>query len=85
MQELFLWQMIGNIFKVLGWIFGYVLVAKAMVKYTVLSEILFAITFVIISIVFVKEYGLIGMTYTYLLNNILYCIFVMSIYKLKME
>jgi PST family polysaccharide transporter len=83
MRELFLWQMVGNIITVIGWVFGYVLVSKAMVKYTVSIEIIFAISFVGLSLWLVNCYGVIGMTYSYIINSFLYTLCVIYIYKYK--
>jgi PST family polysaccharide transporter len=85
MKELFLWQMIGNTIKVAGWLFGYVLVAKAMVRYTVSIEIIFATIFVLLSIYLVNIYGLIGVTYSYTINNILHFFTMYYIYKYKIN
>lgn len=85
MRELFLWQMIGNTIKVAGWLFGYVLVAKAMIKYTVGTEIIFAITFISLSIYFINIYGLVGVTYAYVINSLLHFFIMYYIYKYKIN
>ncbi len=85
MESLFFWQMIGCVVKVCAWLFGYVLVAKAMVKYTVSSEFFLAITFVLLSILCVKQYGIIGMTYAYCINAILHLLFVVCVYIFKLK
>jgi len=85
MSELFLWQMLGNVIKVGGWLFGYVLVAKAMVIYTVSTEIIFAITFISLSVYFINVYGLIGATYAYAINSFLHFITMFYIYNFKLK
>lgn len=85
MSELFLWQMIGNIIKACAWLFGYVFVAKAMVRYCVSLEIVFALVMVLLSIYFVDAYGLVGVTYAYVLTTFLYLITGMAIYKFKVK
>lgn len=84
MRELFLWQVVGNVVKVCGWMFGYVLVAKAMVKYTVSTEIIFAIVFVGLSVYFINNHGLIGVTYAYAINSLLHFITMLYIYRFKL-
>jgi O-antigen/teichoic acid export membrane protein len=84
MSELFLWQMIGNVIKVCGWLFGYILVAKAMVKYTVSTEIIFATTWILLTIYLVNLYGLVGVTYSYAVNSFLHFITMCYIYKVKL-
>ncbi|CAI6150569.1 MAG: Lipid III flippase [uncultured Sulfurimonas sp.] len=83
MEELFLWQMIGNTIKVAGWLFGYVLVAKAMVKYTVTTEIIFAILFIVLSIICINQFGLVGVTYAFTINSFLHFVTMFLIYKYK--
>ncbi|MDN5108027.1 O-antigen translocase [Aliarcobacter butzleri] len=85
MGELFLWQMIGNVIKACAWLFGYLFVAKAMVKYCVSIEIIFALMMVLLSVYFVNIYGLVGVTYAYALNTFLYLITGMIIYKFKVK
>lgn len=83
MSELFLWQMIGNVIKVCGWLLGYVLVARAMVKYTISTEIIFAVLMIVLTIYFVNIYGLVGTTYAYAANSFLHLIAMFYIYKVK--
>lgn len=84
MRELFLWQMVGNVVKVCGWLFGYTLVAKAMVYYTVTSEIIFAISMIGLTVFFINFYGVIGVTYAYAVNSFLHFITMLYIYKVKL-
>ena len=85
MRDLFLWQMIGNVIKVCGWLYGYVLVAKGMVKYTVSTEVVFAMTWAILTLVLVDSYGLVGTTYAYAVNNLLHFITMVYLYKNKIN
>lgn len=83
MKELFLWQMIGTVIKISAWVFGYVLVAKAMVRYTVLTEILFAAMLIVLTFYLVNYYGLIGVTYAYTLNSFLHFLMMFYLYQYK--
>ena len=85
MVDLFFWQMMGNVVKVTAWLFGYILVAKAMVKHTTLSEVFLAITFVLMTFFLVKKYGIIGATYSYLINSFFHLIMMVYIYKFKVK
>ncbi len=85
MEPLFLWQMVGNVIKVCGWLFGYVLVAKAMVKYTVITEVLFAFFFIVLGMYFMQHRGLVGITYAYAASSVLHLIAVAVIYKFKVR
>lgn len=68
MIELFKWQLIGDVIKIASWILGNVVLAKAMVKFYIFTEIFFSLSFVLLSIIFIKEFGLIGVTYAYAVN-----------------
>lgn len=65
MRDLFLWQMLGNIVKAIGWVYGSVLVARGQVKYTTSTEVSFALIWVLLSIKLISISGVIGVTYSY--------------------
>ena len=46
MADLFFWQFSGNVIKSLAWIFGFVFVAKGLVKISVISEIVTSLFFI---------------------------------------
>jgi PST family polysaccharide transporter len=81
MIELFKWQLIGDVIKIAAWLLSYLMVAKAMTKSFIITEIIFSTTFVIFSIVMVDSFGLIGMTYSFVLNYILYFLTIYLIVK----
>jgi PST family polysaccharide transporter len=66
------WQLIGDVIKISSWILGYVVVAKAMKRFFVATEIIFAILFVILSYWLINIYGVIGAVYGFVLNYTLY-------------
>ena len=74
MQELFLWQLVGGVIKVSALLLSYLMLAKSMTKAFVSTEIVSSISFVALSIWFVGQYGLIGMTYSFTVNYSLYLI-----------
>ena len=76
MKELFLWQLIGDVIKILSWLIAYQMLAKAMTKLFIFSEIFFVSTFVILNILCIDMYGLVGTTYAFALNYLLYLLFV---------
>ena len=81
MRELFMWQLIGDVFKLAAWLLAYLMLAKAMTKTYILTEIIFSITFVLLSVFCVNQYGLIGMSYSFALNYLLYLIVMIMITK----
>ncbi len=72
MKSLFMYQLIGDVFKVGAWLLAFIMVAKAMTRYYIAMEIIFSIIYVISSIAFINNYGLIGSTmsfaFTYMLS-----------------
>ena len=81
MMELFAWQLIGDVIKIASWLLGYLLVAKAMAKVFIYTEILFSVLFLVFSVIFVDIFGLVGITYAYSLNYFLHLIMMIFIFR----
>lgn len=81
MMELFKWQLIGDIIKIASWLLAYLMLAKAMTKVFISTEIIFSVLFVLLSILFINSFGLIGITYAFSLNYLLYLITMIFIFK----
>jgi len=72
MRELFKWQLVGDVFKISSWLLSYILLSKVMTKEFIICEIIFAVSFSILTAVYVNSHGLLGVTYAYALNYIIY-------------
>ena len=72
--NLFLWQLIGDIFKVASLILGFNFFAKKMIKAFLISEIASLLVLYLSSIYFLKIYGLEGVVIAQALDNFLYFI-----------
>jgi O-antigen/teichoic acid export membrane protein len=72
MTALFKWQLMGDVVKLGSWLLGYVLIAKAMIKVIVITEIVFSITFCVFSYFFTSIYGLEGMSMAHFSNYTLH-------------
>ncbi len=83
MADLFLWQMIGDVVKIASWLLGYVLLAKAMTKLFIYTEIAFSILFVVFAIFFINSFGLVGITYAFSLNYVLHLFVMIYIFRRK--
>ena len=81
MRELFVAQLLGDFIKICAWILANIMLAKAMSRLYIISEILFCSTLVILSIWFVRHFGLIGLVYAYSVNYFLYFIFNIFCFK----
>lgn len=74
MRELFAWQLMGDVLKIASWLVAYLLLAKAKTLIYIFTEIIFSVSFVCLSLYFVSKYGVVGMTYSYALNYLVYLI-----------
>jgi PST family polysaccharide transporter len=81
MRELFLWQLVGDVIKISSWLLAYLMLAKAMTKVFIISEIIFVTSWTILAILGVKYFGLIGVTYAFSLNYLFYFIFIYFYFK----
>jgi PST family polysaccharide transporter len=68
-------QLIGDVIKVSSFILSYIMLAKAMTKTFLFSEILFSLTYVGLVYLLTEKYGLVGAMYAFSLNYLLYFIF----------
>jgi PST family polysaccharide transporter len=81
MESLFLWQLLGDLFKISAWILGYVLVAKAEIKMFIILEIVFNSTYVLFAYLLLKRNDLEGVTMAYTLNYLIFLIVMIIIFK----
>jgi PST family polysaccharide transporter len=83
MIELFKWQLIGDVIKIASWLLSYVMLAKAMTKAFIYTEVFFSVSFVMLSVIFIDNFGLIGITYAYSVNYFMYLLIMIFIFKRK--
>lgn len=83
MRELFLWQLVGDVLKITAWLLAYIMVAKSMIKSFIISEILATSSFVLLTMLFTSSYGLIGITYAFALNYLVYLALVYFLVRQK--
>lgn len=76
-------QLIGDVFKIASWIFTYFMIAKRMIWSFAIMEVTFNLTYILLNCLFVGDYGLLGSTYAYATNYILYFIFAFFLIKYK--
>lgn len=82
MLPLFKFQLIGDVLKIGSWLLGYVLVARAIIKWFILTEIIFGLSYYVFAVVFSHFYGLEGVTLAFAVNYALYWI-VMALIAIK--
>jgi O-antigen/teichoic acid export membrane protein len=81
MENLFLWQLIGDFFKICSWLLAFLMVAKAMTKTYIATEIIFSLGFVIVAFIFMKLNGLVGITQGLAVIYLLYLLFMVFIFR----
>ena len=82
MRDLFLWQMIGDTLKIGSWILAYLMLSKAMTKLFITTEVIFAITSVLLTYICTQLFGFEGVSVAHLINYGMYWI-VMSFFVFK--
>lgn len=81
MEQLFLFQLIGDFFKIAAWLIAYLMLAKAMTKVFIITEIVFSFTYLILGYICVDLYGLIGITIAFVINYFIYFTFMISYFR----
>lgn len=81
MEDLFLWQLVGDFFKMAAWVLSYLMLAKAMIKIFIITEILFTILYVVFGFTFVNYFGLWGITFAFALNYFVYFLTMLFIFR----
>lgn len=72
MKDLFIWQQIGDFFKISSWLLAYLMVAKSKTILYTFTEILASSLYVIFGVIFVRLNGVVGITQAYMINYIIY-------------
>ncbi len=68
-------QLLGDVVKIASFLLAYLMLAKAMTRLFVVSEFVFAASYLALVFVFTAQFGLIGAMYAFVLNYILYLAF----------
>ena len=81
MIPLFKYQLAGDVIKIACWLLAYNMLAKAMTKTFIISEIIFNLTFIGLMMVCVSYFGLIGTTIAFCINYIIYFVFLIFVFR----
>jgi PST family polysaccharide transporter len=81
MEHLFVWQLLGDFFKISGWLLAFLMVAKSMTKLFITTEILFSGVFVGLGFLLVNMNGVVGVTQAYWVNYVLYSVMMIFVFK----
>lgn len=81
MSELFLFQLIGDFFKITAWILAFLMVAKSMTKIFIITEIIFTFNYVLLSHICISLFKLKGLTIAFAINYFLYLIVMIILFR----
>jgi O-antigen/teichoic acid export membrane protein len=83
MKPLFTFQLLGDVLKIGSWLLASLMISKAMTKNYIITEFIFAATYVLFSYFFINQFGIIGATYGFCCNYALYWIVMWLMMKNK--
>lgn len=83
-RELFLFQLVGDVLKISSWLLSFLLVARAMTKTYIVTELVFISLFAALAIWLVPVHGVIGLTYAFAINYFLYLITMVLIFRQRL-
>lgn len=84
MRDLFAWQMLGDTMKIGGWILAFLMLGKAMMGAFVITEILFSLSFYLLTFFFTENIGLEGVSIAHAVNYFFYWIVMMVFVNKKL-
>lgn len=68
-------QLVGDVVKIASFMLSYLMLAKAMTRLFVISECVFALSYLALVYVFTASFGLVGAMYAFAVNYVLYLAF----------
>ncbi|MEZ8128749.1 O-antigen translocase [Enterovibrio norvegicus] len=80
-RDLFSIQLLGDVIKILSWLYAFPMLSKGAAKWFVGSEVLFSCTLMSLTYVLVPIYQTQGANLAYLINYVLYFVFVLFALK----
>lgn len=81
MKDLFLYQLLGDIFKIAAMILSASVLAKAKTRLFITTEIIFGITYILLSYFLISIYREQGVVLAFFINYVLYFVFFVFLYK----
>lgn len=81
MSNLFLWQLVGDFFKISSWLLAFLMVAKTMTRLFIFTEISFSLLFIGLGYCFVLHNGIVGLTQAYSVTYFFYMICMIFIFR----
>lgn len=80
-ESLFVFQLIGDFFRVASWILAYIIIARALVKMYIYTEILSAICYLSFVYILIQNNGLSGVVLAYMADFVFYFLLLLVLLK----
>ncbi|MBA6233487.1 O-antigen translocase [Colwellia sp. MB3u-22] len=74
-------QLVGDVVKIAGWLLAFPMLARGASKWFIFTEVFFSCLFVLLAFFFIKYYGVHGANLAYLINFVLYFLFLFVNFK----
>lgn len=81
MENLFIWQLLGDLFKIASWLLAFLMLAKAMTKTFIITEVLGGLFYLGSAFLFIKYFGIVGGIQAYFLNYVAYTLLMVWIFR----
>ena len=75
-RDLFSIQLVGDVFKILSWLYAYPMVSRGAVKWFISTEVFFSFSFTVFAYFFILKFGVSGANMAYAFNYLIYLFFV---------
>lgn len=79
MEELFLFHLIGDFLKIIGWFFSYLLLANAKTGWFILGEGIFGVVYLSLSSYFLSSYGIVGLSWSFCASYGIYSAYIIFV------
>lgn len=77
-RNLFAIQLVGDVIKIVAWLFAFPMLSRGAVKWYLLTELLFGVVFISLSFILIPIFMLHGANYAYLFSYIIYGVIVIT-------
>jgi PST family polysaccharide transporter len=81
MESFFAPQLIGDFFKIASWLLAFLMLAKAMIKLYIITEVIFSILIIVLTFFGIDLFGSVGAIYAYAINYFIYFIAMLIIFN----
>lgn len=88
MQELFIWQLIGDIFKISAYVFGYLILAQSRYKNLYFRGSITISLIAFLGVFLIPDKGALGAVQTYMWTYIIYfslCLIIFMSFRRRMQ